>query len=52
MRAPLTCPSSVGAEFDQFLAQRALKAEDTVSPAPRPRPKMQQKADADELFAL
>lgn len=43
-----------GAEFDQFLAQRALKADETAPLASRPRPKMQQKAEdaSDELFSL
>lgn len=49
-----TAESATSAEFDQFLAQRAQKVDETVPPASRPRPKMQQKADntSDELFSL
>lgn len=38
-------------EFDQFLAQRAVKGDSL--PAARPRPQMQKQEDQlDELFAL
>ncbi|KAL5473071.1 hypothetical protein EMCRGX_G027512 [Ephydatia muelleri] len=49
-----TAESVTSAEFDQFLAQRALKADETAPLASRPRPKMQQKAEdaSDELFSL